>query len=132
MRILILFAISLFIFIFFLNHGCFLQEDPETVDPYFWDFGRVKEDSILKHTFILKNESKNTLSIKRLQTSCGCTGSVSSTNEVLPGKTSEIEVTFNTRGYKNNVKQFVYVHTNDPKDPIIKLTVVAEIINNKK
>lgn len=129
MRILILLVFFLLIFNLFFGGDCFLLENPEALDPYYWDFGKVKEGSILKHTFILKNESKNTLSIKKLQTSCGCTGSTFSTDKILPGKASEIEVTFDTKGYKDKVRQFVYVHTDGLKEAIIKLTLTAEIIN---
>lgn len=126
MRILIL----LFIIVFILPIGnlCFLEENQKIDDPYSWDFSRVREGSILKHAFTLKNDSQTPLVINNLQTSCGCIASVASNYEIPAGKTSEIMVTFNTKGYSGNVNQFVYVHTNDAKNPIIKLTVKAEIL----
>lgn len=126
MRILIL----LFIIVFILSIGnlCFLEGNQKIDDLYSWDFGRVREGSILKHAFILKNDSENPLIINKLQTSCGCTASVASSYEIPAGKTSQIAVTFNTKGYSGKVNQFVYVHTSDAKNPIIKLTVKAEIL----
>lgn len=126
--------ILLFIIIFILPFGsqCFLEENLKLDDPYTWDFGQVKEGSILKHTFILKNESESPLLINKLQTSCGCTASVASNYEIPAGKTSKIQVTFNTKGYLGKVSQYAYVHTNDTKNPIIKLTIKAQILKSIK
>ena len=131
MRSLILSGLFIITFVFFIANGCFLEENQKP-DPYTWDFGSVKEGTLLKHVFILRNESKNTLVINKLQTSCGCAVSTASHNEIPQGQASKVEVTFNTKGYSGGVKQFVYVHTNDPKKPIIKLTVSAEIVKKRR
>jgi len=127
MRSLILSSLLIITFVFFITNGCFLEENQKP-DPYAWDFGSVKEGTLLKHVFILRNESKTTLVINKLQTSCGCTASTASHNEIPQGQASKVEVSFNTKGYSGKVKQFVYVHTNDSGKPIIKLTVSAEIM----
>ena len=41
------------------------------IDPFTLDFGKVKQGEILKHSFILKNDSSKTLNIKDANTSCG-------------------------------------------------------------
>jgi len=117
--------------VFFSYNNCFLEENPPLADPYFWDFGKVSEGIVLKHVFNLKNDSPTTLVIKNLQTSCGCTGSVVSRNEIPPGKVSKVKVTFKTKGYSGKVKQYVYVYTTQAQNPIIKLTVEAEVIKEK-
>jgi hypothetical protein len=46
------------------------------LDYAIFDFGKVKQGEVLKHTFSLKNDStKNVLNIKNVHTSCGCTAS---------------------------------------------------------
>lgn len=112
----------------FLNSGCYPQENQNLNHYYDWDFGKVKEGAVVKHNFILKNNSETPLFIERLQTSCGCTASSSSSNTIKPGKTAKISVKFNTRGYSGKTEQFVYVHTNDIKSPIVKLTIKAEVV----
>jgi hypothetical protein len=128
MRILILIGLLIAVFILFLSQSCLFGEKLKIIDPYFWNFGKVMEGSMLEHTFILKNKSRTVLIINNLQTSCGCTGSVVSDDHIPAGKTSKIKVTFNTKGYSGKAKQYVYVHTNDLHNPIIKLTVAAEVI----
>ena len=75
---MIILFIVLVILIFPLQ-GCHLQKQYqtptklETMDPYTWDFGQIKEGEILEHNFILKNETQKILNIKNVTTSCGCT-----------------------------------------------------------
>lgn len=80
--------------------GCSAQQ---LEDPYTWDFGRVREGEILKHDFVLKNESKDTLNIKDINTSCGCTVSEVKQKVLLPGESTLIEVKFNSKGYSGPV-----------------------------
>ena len=60
MRILLI-----LLFLSFPLGGCYSQNqeeittqpETESIDPYSWDFGQVKEGEGLKRNFILKNES---------------------------------------------------------------------------
>jgi hypothetical protein len=92
-----------------------------------WDFGRVDQGKVLTHVFPFGNDGDDTLRIKRVRTSCGCTAALVSEDKVLPGKTGEIKVDFNTQGYEGEVSKYVYVETNDPQNPKKQLTVTARI-----
>lgn len=118
------------ILIFLFQTGCYPQdiiktETKEAEDQYRWNFGKVKEGEILKHDFILKNESDKILNIKEVTTSCGCTVSEVKKKKVLPGEITSIEVKFNTKGYSGLVQQFIYVHTDD-LDTSTRLSVNSE------
>lgn len=117
--------IGLGVFIFFLHTGCFGNE---TADPYTWDFGRVSEGQIAKHTFSLKNESGKILTIKNVHTSCGCTASEIKKKALKPGESAEILVSFNSKGYSGEVKQFIYVNTGDIDNPVIRFIIKAEVV----
>lgn len=92
-----------------------------------WDFGKAAAGIILQHDFVLKNESGRTLKIIGINTSCGCTVSKVKKEMLAPGETTEIEVKFNTRGYSGAVRQFIFVNTDSPENPIIRFTIKAEI-----
>ena len=82
-----------FLFLFFclfFQAGCFSQSDP-----YAWDFGRVKAGDVLKHEFIFKNDSKKTLTIKDVNTSCGCTVSEIKDKSLLPAQKQNPEKSHN-------------------------------------
>jgi len=135
--------ILLLLFLSFPLQGCYSQNQreiagqgqttaqTETADPYTWDFGQVKEGELLKHDFVLKNESEKTLTIRDVNTSCGCTVSKVNKKIILPEESTAIEVQFNSRGYFGAAKQFVYVHTDSLDKPIIKFTIKAEVIKSK-
>jgi hypothetical protein len=105
-----------------------LTGQPKTPDPYSWDFGKRQEGEVLKRTFILKNEYHKTLTIKDINTSCGCTVSRVKKKILLPGETTAIEVEFNTKGYSGGVKQYIYVHTDDLDNPVLRFIIKAEIV----
>jgi hypothetical protein len=107
--------------------GCYAQ----ITDPYSWDFGKRQEGEVLKHDFVLKNESKATLTIKDINTSCGCTISTVEKKVLLPGKSTLIEVQFNTKGYSGLVQQYIYVHTDSLDNPVLRFIIKAEIIKSK-
>ncbi len=134
MRILLI-----LLFLSFPLGGCYSQNqeeittqpETESIDPYSWDFGQVKEGEVLKHNFILKNESEKTLTIKDVNTSCGCTASKVEKKILLPGQSATLEVQFNSKGYSGPVQQYVYVHTDSLDKPIIKFIIKADVIKTK-
>lgn len=113
----------------FLASGCFANA-PLSVDPYSWDFGQVKEGEILQHNFTLTNDTQNTLNIKGVNTSCGCTVPKIKKNTLAPGETTFLEVKFNTKGYFGTVEKFIYVNTDRADNPMLKFIVKADIINS--
>ena len=116
-----LWVISLVVF---SHTGCFAQEGQEDV----WDFGKVVEGEIAAHDFILKNESAKTLTIKGVNTSCGCTVSEVRNKVLKPQESTLVEVKFNSKGYSGAVQQFVYVNTDDLDNPVIRFIIKANVV----
>lgn len=98
-------------------------ELPETTH----DFGTVTEGDKVSHTFTVKNTGKAPLVIKRVRSSCGCTAAVTKEKEVPPGGTTEISVTFNTRGRVGPNRKTITIQSNDEKNPNAKLEIKAMI-----
>ncbi len=127
--------------IFIFSQGCQMRDGqkqqpqqprmdykPGNTDPRTFFFGQVKSGKVLKHFFVLRNVSKNTLAIKDVSTSCGCTASKADKKSLAPGESTTIEVKFDTKKYSGHVKQFVYVQTDDPYNPILKFTIEADVV----
>lgn len=93
-----------------------------------WHFGRVKEGGVVSHVFEFKNKTKKTLKIENISTSCGCTVSEVKKKQLSPGESAEISVKFKTKGYKGATKQFVYVATDDPAEPLVRFTVEVDVL----
>ncbi|MCM8795365.1 MAG: DUF1573 domain-containing protein [Candidatus Omnitrophica bacterium] len=117
---------------FFNLSGCYPQAPKKIVvsEGYSWDFQEVKEGSVLKHIFILKNASGKILNIKGIDTSCGCTVSEVAKRSLSPGEETKLEVTFNTKGYSGLTQQFIYVHTDDLDNPVVRYIIKAKVIKH--
>lgn len=97
-----------------------------------WNFGQAEAGRVLKHNFVFKNESKQTLNIKDINTSCGCTVSKVKKKVLSAGESTLIEAKFNTKGYMGQTQQFIYVHTDSLDNPIVRYIIKAEVITNSR
>lgn len=118
-------VITCLLILAFLPLGCAAET---AIEPNAWDFGEVKEGEVLKHNFILKNESAKKLNIKEVNTSCGCTVSKVDRKIISPGESASIEVEFDSKGYSGPSQQFVYVTTDSLDKPVIRYIIKAEVI----
>jgi len=125
-------AFFLSLLMLFISTGCSTGQQPKEQgnppDPYTWDFGQVKEGQVLKHAFILKNESAKTLKIKDVNSSCGCTVSEAKKMVLAPQESTTIEVKFDSKGYSGITKQYIYVHTDDLDNPLIRFIIIAQVL----
>lgn len=118
----------------FLQISCLAAEPPvrledlEIDQEHTWDFGQVKEGEVLKHSFILKNDTKRFLRIFNVYTSCGCTASKVEKKILAPGTETPIEVEFDTKGYSGEISQFVFVKTNKILHSTVTFKIKAEVI----
>ena len=62
------------------------------------DFGLIKEGVQAQHLFQFKNIGKDTLSLKKVQASCGCTTPRWTTKTLKHNDTGSINVTYNSQG----------------------------------
>ncbi len=93
-----------------------------------WDFGQVKEGDVLKHEFIFENTTERSLEIKDVNTSCGCTASDVKKRKLSIGESTPLDVKFNSKGYSGQVKQHIYVITDDPEEPLSKFVIKGRVI----
>ncbi|HAJ33631.1 MAG TPA: hypothetical protein DCK79_09745 [Candidatus Atribacteria bacterium] len=92
-----------------------------------WDFGKIKEDERPVHIFTIKNTGREELIISRVRSSCGCAATMLSSDNIQPGKSAELKVTFNPTGYNGLVKKNIYIESNDPQLPKTKVTITTEV-----
>jgi len=92
-----------------------------------WDFGTIKQHSKVTHIFTVQNKGNADLIIERTRTTCGCTAAITSEKRIAPGHTGEIKVTFSSGRRIGKQVKYVYVQSNDPDEPTLKLTVKGEV-----
>lgn len=88
-----------------------------------YNFGTVTEGEVVKTSFTVTNTGKGDLVITNAQASCGCTVPVWPKEAIAPGKTGEIQVSFNTSGKPNKQSKSITLTTNTAKGrEVLKIT----------
>lgn len=77
------------------------------------DYGTVKPNADGNRTFIVKNTGDKPLVISRVQPSCGCTTPDWTKEPIMPGKTGEIKVHYDTASL-GEFQKSIDVYSNDP------------------
>lgn len=126
-----LWVMGLVILLSFLDTGCAAHEQGKAEDANTWDFGQVKQGKTLRHNFVLKNGSQKILTVKDINTSCGCTVSKVKKKILSLGESTLIEVRFNSKDYSGATQQYIYVHTDSLDNPVIRFIIKAEVVDAK-
>lgn len=93
------------------------------------DWGKVSpKDSPLKTVLELKNIGKDVLLISKVKPSCGCTTAPLKKNELQPGESTKVDVTFNVGSNNGPVQKTINIETNDPNSSHISYLLKAEVI----
>ena len=95
-----------------------------------YDFGTIKDQKVVNHTFEFKNTGKNDLLITNAQGSCGCTVPEYPKEPIKPGESGAIKVSFNPTG-KKGVQQktvTIFANTNDGAE----ILTIKAIIESKE
>ncbi len=96
------------------------------------DFGDVNEGDIVKHSYVISNNGGDLLKILDVRASCGCTAAKPEKSELKPGESTNLLVTFNSKGRKGPQNKTVTVVTNDPDMPNVLLTFKCSVVVTKK
>ena len=77
------------------------------------DYGAVKSGADGHRAFTVKNTGDKPLIISKVQASCGCTVPEWSQEPIMPGKTGQIKVLYDTR-ITGPFTKIIEVYSNDP------------------
>jgi hypothetical protein len=79
---------------------------------------------------VLRN-GKSQLIIRKVKASCGCTAVTPSKTRLVPDDSTQIKVKFNSTRRTGKQKKYVYILSNDPEKPQLRLSFQANIISKK-
>ena len=91
------------------------------------DFGTASGGEIVNCTFIFTNTGDETLSIKSVQPSCGCTSAGNWTKDVEPGKTGPIPLRFDTSHFSGAVSKATVVQCNARSNAVLSITLKGTV-----
>lgn len=109
----------------------FKQEPKAIVKPMTYDFGDIIQDSVVTTYFVITNEGGELLKIKKVWTSCGCTAVMPEKNELKPGESTKIKVTFDSKGKSGKQNKTINIETNDPENSTIKVPLTGNVIKKE-
>ncbi len=95
------------------------------------DFGNINQGDIVNHSFVISNNGGDLLKILDVRASCGCTAASPDKKELNPGESTNISVSFNSKGRKGPQTKIVTVTTNDPENLKLTLTIKCNVIVNE-
>ena len=84
-----------------------------TFDKTTWDYGTVKTGAEGHRIFTVKNTGDKPLIISNVKASCGCTTPEWSQEPIMPGKSAQIKVGYNT-AINGDFQKMIEVFSNDP------------------
>ncbi len=116
------------IVLFAVGAAAALEKKPKIVfKETSWNIGRMKQGDVVSREFVFTNEGDAVLTIKNVDTSCGCAAAVVSEKTIQPGKSGKIKIAFNSRSTQGKVQKTVTVESDDPAASRVYLNISAEI-----
>lgn len=89
--------------------------------------GSMKRGDVVDRTITLRNTGNATLELGNVEVSCGCTGAVTSSKSVAPGKTATVKITFNSKNFSGQVHKTVTILSNAPGQERTVVEFTADI-----
>lgn len=97
-------------------------------DRYSYDFGDIREaDGDVSHTFRFTNEGSLPLVIHSVNVSCGCTTPRFDKAPLLPGRTAEMQITFDPINRPGRFEKAIHILSNDPRRTV-RLTITGNVL----
>ena len=94
-----------------------------------FDFGTIPQGKQAQHNFTIKNSGDAPLQIKQVEADCGCTAAKPSSSLILPGRSAELHVTFDSTSFSGKVQKKVTLTTNAGKTPKYVFQLNADIVD---
>jgi len=103
-----------------------LQYDKET-----YDFGDIIEGILATHEFTFTNTGMDTVVLKSVKASCGCTTPSWTKDPIAPGEKGKITATFNSANRKGAFRKSIMV-TSNSSEPTKMLYIKGTVISAPK
>ena len=93
-----------------------------------YDFGVMARDEEGSHTFHVKNIGAGPLTLKVLDTTCKCTVGELEQDEIAPGETANVTLTWSPTSYDREFRQSARIETSDQASREIVFSVTGQVI----
>ena len=105
-----------------------LEQAPNlTIENTIHNFGKIKQGKKVSAIFTLTNNGKQDLNIRKAKSTCGCVVAKLRKTTIKPGKSTELELVFDSTGRRGIQQKSVSIFTNDPKKSAQRVTIKASV-----
>jgi uncharacterized protein (DUF58 family) len=94
-----------------------------------YNFGSVIQGKKVQHTFVIRNSGDAPLQIKQLSAACGCTAARPSSSLILPGRSAEVQVSFDSSDFSGKVEKTVVMASNSVRYPNYTFTLQGTVVD---
>lgn len=105
-----------------LSNAAELTFESQTID-----FGNVNGDAPTEKEVRLSNTGKKELLLKSIQPNCSCVTAAASKTSLKPGESATVRITFIPQERSGTQNKAITFYSNDPKNPVQRLTFTAYI-----
>ena len=91
------------------------------------DLKEISSKSIVRRTVTLSNRGRKVLQIRKIQGNCECLIIESPKDQLNPGESMELSLTFDPKGRKGIDQRNIYIFTNDPINPVQLVVLKSRI-----
>lgn len=100
----------------------------EVDEPHF-NFGRMERGHEKSHEFVIRNVGFGPLKLEVGGTSCKCTLGEVTGDAIAPGESTHVRLEWSAKSDRGPFRQTATIHTNDPLQPEVELTIEGEIVD---
>jgi Protein of unknown function (DUF1573) len=91
--------------------------------------GKIYRGEVVDRTLTLKNGGSDTLHIRRVDASCGCTGTMISSQQIPAGTEGTLRISFNSKNFSGPVHKTVTISSDASNTPELVVEFTADIID---
>ncbi len=89
------------------------------------DFGRVKQDQPITREVTITNSGQSVLALHSVQGNCTCITTFAEKTSIKSGQSTTLRITFEPQERKGTQQKSVVIYSNDPKEPVQRITFTA-------
>jgi hypothetical protein len=90
------------------------------------DVGTVAQGEVVEVAFALVNEGDETLEVKAVRPTCGCTVA-DYDREIAAGATGYVKAKLETRDFSGPISKSILIMTNDPQEPTVTVVIKTDV-----
>jgi hypothetical protein len=94
-----------------------------------FSLGKISRGEVVERTLTLKNIGSDTLHIRRVDASCGCTGTMVSEREIPSGGHGTLRITFSSKNFSGPVHKTVTIGSDAANTAEMVVEFTAEVVD---